>query len=135
MNKAQVQEQIKNFKKFIDIASELFGQSINGYNEALSILEESEYIFELSKFKENQIVKLNKTPIIDEKNSWGWIGFKHFLIEGATGVIKDIRIHKGKFQYGIQFDNDSYLDYISKKEILTDKKGTFYFSESYLSEV
>lgn len=135
MNKAQVQEQIKNFKKFIDIASQLFGQSINGYNETLSILEESEYIFELSKFKENQIIKLNKTPIIDEKNSWGWIGFKHFLIEGATGVIKDVRIHKGKFQYGIHFDNDSYMSYHSKELILSDKKGTFYFDESYISEV
>ena len=135
MNKAKVQEQIKNFKKFIDITNELFGRSVNGYNETLSILEESEYIFELSKFKENQIIKLNKTPIIDEKNSWGWMSHKHFLIEGATGVIKDVRIHKGKFQYGIQFDNDSHLDYFSKDVVLNDKKGTFYFAESYISEI
>lgn len=102
--------------------------------EAICWLKDAQTIWERSPFKMGDKVKLNKTPEISEKKSWGWLGAKHFLIEGATATICDRQFYDGRFIFGCQFDNETYMDY-HKAEHLPDRKSIYMFSENWLSMV
>jgi hypothetical protein len=61
-------------------------------------------LYSFAKFRVGNNVILNKTPVINEKVAWGWLGCKHFLIEGAQAIVCDVDWYKGRFRYGIKFE-------------------------------
>lgn len=89
INKLQ-QEATSVLNRFPD---SFFFEKIKGYAEAL---------FErFAPFREGDRVMLVKVPEINEKNSWGWMGAKHFLVYGAKGTVKCVDLYKGKFEASI----------------------------------
>lgn len=62
------------------------------------------------RFKEGDRVELAETPEITEKKSWGWLGSKHYLIEGAKATVMDVSYYKGEFGYTLSIDDESWKD-------------------------
>lgn len=76
-------------------------------------------------------VALTKTPVIDECTKPGWLGYKKFLIEGATGIVKTVEAGSAGFVFNVEMDDESIL----LKDGTTrhaDQKHVFRFSEAYL---
>jgi len=67
--------------------------------------EYKEGLFSYSKFKVGELVKLTLTPNISEKENWGWLGYKDYLVKGAIGKVADVDYYKGFFRYGLLFGN------------------------------
>ena len=109
-----------------------------GYKPADKIQELIDGLYSFSTFKERDRVELNKTPVINEKTSWGWIGDKHFLVEGAKATVHGVewRAKEQTFGYLIQFDQDSWIDPITKQLVYREEheKHLFFFGEGSLRE-
>lgn len=116
----QIKQALRKFKKFIETKSQ---------------------------FKMNERVELAETPFIDEHHSWGWIGSKHFLVEGAKATVEEVSYYNGHFGYDIVVDTESWKD---SKDVLhprSDKKcqipgcdfthniHTYYFRENQLRPI
>lgn len=63
-----------------------------------------------SKFKVGDRVEIAETPVINEKECWGWLSSKHFLIEGAKATISEISYYNNDFGYLVIFDDESWKD-------------------------
>ncbi len=60
-------------------------------------------------FRVGDRVRLKATPAIDEGHAPGWIGYKHILVAGALGVVKevDVAMHEASgpnMIYAVTFD-------------------------------
>ena len=94
-----------------------------------------------SKFKEGDVVKLSKTPIINNENAPGWMSAKHFLIKGAIVTIRTIDYHindgdshkDGYYLYGISFEDESYVT--TKEIIKTPHHHLFFLKEESLEHI
>lgn len=52
-------------------------------------------------------------PRITPQKSWGWMGHKHYLIEGAIGTVREIDWSggtDGHFRCAVEFDGESWID-------------------------
>ena len=91
-------------------------------------------LFSFSKFKIGDAVALAHDH--DFSRSPGWHGREHFIKKGAAAKITDIDYGKRGFSYGIEFDNETWIDDFSKKgkaiERPVDRKGQYWFGESAL---
>ena len=97
----------------------------------LYVLEQAATLFQLAKFRKGDRVALVLTPEINEKTRWGWMRAKHFMIEGATALVHEVDFDKGRFGYGLHFDNETCMD----REGVThsiDRPGLYYIGESWL---
>jgi hypothetical protein len=83
-----------------------------------------------ARFKVGDRVELAITPEINERDSWGWMCSKHFLVEGAIATVREID-YRGDFGYSIVFDNESWKD---RDGVIhpTKDKHTYYFAEEKL---
>jgi len=133
MEEKKIKDCIANIKSFKVMMSSLFGQ-ISGYSDIESALEELTYNFDNCLFQVGDRVKLCTTPVIDKYTHWGWLAHKHFMIEGAKATVQSRGIHKGKFRYGVTFDEESYIHYETKQTTLVslDKKSIFVVPESWI---
>ena len=86
-------------------------------------------------FKIGDKVRLTHTPVITEKVSYGWLGHKHFLVEGATGVVRDAGCGSRGFWFRVAFDEQSWIHYQTKERNLVpeDDRGLFTFGEHDLA--
>lgn len=85
-------------------------------------------------FKVGERVALTHTPEISEKVAWGWLGAKHFLKIGAQGTVKTSGCGTGGFTFGIEFDDDTWMDRNGDKHP-ADTKGVYNFSARSLRSV
>src|ERR1035437_2287482 len=76
-------------------------------------------LFGYAKFKVGDIVQLKETPVINEKEAWGWWGYRDILVKGAKAKVEEVDHYKGIFRYS--------LTILHPKE-----KGLFTFSEDKL---
>jgi len=96
--------------------------------------EYREALLKLSPLQVGDVAVLCETPNINERDSWGWMPYKHFLVKGEKCTVNKVEFYKGSFRYSVVFDNHSWMD--SKGNInLVDKKGLFTFSEKFLVKV
>jgi len=86
-------------------------------------------------FKVGAKVKIKKTPVIDTRTSPGWLCCKHYLIKGATGVVKGIVIADTHIGYYIDIDYQSSI--FNGEETVYAKKDhhIFHFREDMLESV
>lgn len=77
-------------------------------------------------------VILTKTPQIDDINSPGWLGCRHFLVKGAVGTVREVSCDGDHFSFGVMFDVETYIDTYSGEAKPVDQKHTFFFREEYL---
>ena len=91
-------------------------------------------LFSFAQFKEGDRVQLSKTPRITQEKSWGWMGSKQFLKKDAMATVESVGWRaKGKtFTYGIVFDDETFINSITKKPESVDHKHSYCFSESYI---
>jgi hypothetical protein len=104
----------------------------NGSHDIYYWIEQAATIFDLAKWKVDDRVELATTPDINEKESWGWMGYKHFLIEGAKATVRTVEFQSGHFQYALRFDDDSWIDHEGVRHPAPEPLGVFYFWESKL---
>lgn len=83
----------------------------------------------LSPLQVGDTACLAKTPEIDEKS--GWRGFKHFLVEGRRGVIRELDWRDGKFQFLWEPDNQTWIDSTGVEEPVV-RPYSFMFSQDWL---
>jgi hypothetical protein len=94
-------------------------------------------------FHEGDRVELSKTPEINEKRAPGWMGCKHFLIEGAMGIVRHVGVHpamkdckqgdiEAHLSYGIEFDDESAMVDGKRIEIKGEDRHLYTFGENYL---
>lgn len=91
-----------------------------------------------SQFKIGDKVELNYTPVINEKEAWGWLSDRHFLIKGAQATVVEVSYHDNEFGYLLQFDNDN--SWIDGKDVIhpnddPNHRSNFFFRENRLSKV
>jgi len=97
-------------------------------------LETANSIWKLAPFKVGDRVQLAKTPDINEKDSWGWMGAKHFLVAGSKATVHNREFYDARFVFGLYFDNDSWFD-MNKVKHQSDNKGLYMLSADWLIPV
>ena len=134
MKEKDIKEALAQLETLRKASYDMFSVNTSGEYKVRTIVEQSLYIFDRALFKNNDKVKLKRAPIIDQYNNWGWLGQKHFLVEGATATVKDRSFYSGKFRYLLEFDNESYLDVVTKiiQPVDSEKRGQYLFLEDYL---
>lgn len=60
-------------------------------------------------FRVGDRVELSHTPEITNSKRWGWLGSKHFLVEGSPGVITSRDFRGGEFIFEVMFDLESWI--------------------------
>lgn len=92
---------------------------------------------QIAPFKLNDKVVLIKTPKIDENTRWGWMGSKHFLLEGEKATVCSVDIDKGKWLLGLVFENDSWISHTTNEAILrkSNKRGVYYFTSDFVAHL
>lgn len=108
-------------RKDIEIISKVFNDlsKVNIYNlkcQLDELQEREKTLFEFAKFKVGDVVQLSETPVINENQAHGWIGYKDILTKGAIAEIKKVDCYKGAFKYDLHF--------------IVSNKGTFRFNEN-----
>jgi hypothetical protein len=89
-----------------------------------------------AKFKLGDRVELAVTPVINERDSFGWLGSKHFLVEGAKATVADVDFRGDSFGYSIIFDDESWKDRDGVVRPIEKKhKHTYYFGEKKIRSV
>jgi hypothetical protein len=99
------------------------------------VLECADSIWLKCPFQVDQRVQLTKTPVINEKEAWGWLGSKHFLIKGAVAIVKERDFYKGVFSFGLHFDDQTWIDSFTKEIHSPKEKALYYFGERWLSPI
>lgn len=128
MNEANLRRRIEGFKGIQESFASLNGENV-GHGDFTSILEDCLTIFERCPFGTGDRVQLEITPVINDKEAWGWMGSKHFLAKGAKATVTGVEFRKGKFIFGLEFDDDSWVHPHTKEVIPNDRKALYYFSE------
>lgn len=85
-------------------------------------------------FKVGDRVQLKTTPEISKDVAWGWLGAKHFLVEGAIATVVTADYRDDSFEFGLQFDDDSWVDRSGNLRLVEiERRGIFWFGETYLT--
>jgi hypothetical protein len=95
------------------------------------ILQSANSLWSKCPYQIGQAVQLNKTPEITQEKSWGWMGSKHFLIKGAVAHIKTREFYDGRFVFGLNFQDESWIDFEGKIHPKTEE-SIYCFGESWL---
>lgn len=69
-----------------------------------------EFLLTFAPYQPGDRVRLTKTPEISDRERWGWLRAKHFMKTGALARIVSVSSDGQGFDYGLEFDEDSYLD-------------------------
>lgn len=72
-------------------------------------------------FKNGDRVELAKTPEISTTKSWGLMGSKHVLTEGATGTVVHLEVRMSGLFVAVLLDYDTWIDYKGVEKERVDK--------------
>lgn len=125
-------EDIERACKMMDEASGILGRGPLSY-----YLREMNAAFRMcierfSPFKAGDRVRLAKTPTINEKESWGWMSAKHFLVKGAKATVQEVGCGEGGFTYTLVFDDETWIHPHTKEKMKHDKPHHYTFGEKWL---
>jgi hypothetical protein len=95
-------------------------------------LKDANTIWQKCPYKMGDRVALTKTPIINKNEGWGWLGSKHFLVQGAIATIVERDFHDGHFIFGLHFDDETWIDNNGNKQPV-DRHAMYMFWETYLT--
>ena len=86
-------------------------------------------------FKVGDRVKLAKTPTITEKESWGWMGCKHFLVKGAKATVEEVGCGEGGFTFSMLFDDETWIHPHTGKKMKHERPHHFMFGEQWVEKL
>lgn len=69
-----------------------------------------EYLLSIAPHPAGSRVELAKTPEINAKDSYGWMGSKHFLVEGSVAIVREVDADARGFSYQLEFEDESWID-------------------------
>lgn len=88
-------------------------------------------LFSFAKFKAGRLVKMKIDFEVNEKDSWGWMPYRHLLKKGKQAIVKEVDWNGKQFVYLIEFAEKTYTS--SKGTIEpTDGSINLYITEKYL---
>jgi len=88
-----------------------------------------------AKFHVDDRVQLSVTPVINETQSPGWLGSKHFLVAGACGTVRDADVRNHAFYYQVVFDAESWVDSKGVEHTIDpDRRASYCFREDELAD-
>lgn len=97
------------------------------------VLDNAFSIWKRCPFQVGDMVRLSKTPIINEKTSWGWLGSKHFLVQGAVAKVHGRSFYDGQFVFELLFEDESWIDHNKIiHPVKPEDRGIFSFGESWV---
>lgn len=93
-----------------------------------------DFLLTLAPFQPGARVMMAETPVINEKESWGWIGSKHFLVRGAQAIVRAVHADRDGFSYDVEFDDDSWVDHHTNEIHLRkpEERDVFRFAAKWL---
>ncbi len=95
-------------------------------------LEAANTIWQRCPFAVGQRVELSVTPVINNREAWGWLGAKHFLVEGAVATVVERQFYEGHFRFGLHFDDESWIHFETKEKHRPDQPSMYMFWEKDL---
>lgn len=125
MNKQSLPQIIEALEKLKEVTG--------GYSDWIYSLQEANSVWDRSPFKEGDHVALTETPDINYETSWGWMGAKHFLVEGAVAIVNQVEFRKGQFWFYLTFDDETWIDHEGVKQLPT-RKAHYCFSERWVEK-
>lgn len=88
-------------------------------------------IGKLSPLQIGDVAELVKTPDINERDSWGWMGHRHILVEGRRGVVRTVSWRDGVFFFQWEPVDQTWKDQAGNEHPVSSP-GLFRFSERWL---
>lgn len=129
-----------NLERLLDIAHRLEDlqreSGLDGLVGAITQLIRAQdlLISRYAPFKVGDRAVLTRTPEITREKSCGWMGSRHFLVEGRAGVISEVEIWDGKFRFGFEPDNQTWIcSFGNHEENPVDRPHSYSFGESWLA--
>src|SRR5258708_7658 len=101
----------ESLPEIIDLIKSIEKLSNGHLGNARWALECANSLWQRAPFQVDDRVKLNTTPEISAEKSWGWMGAKHFLIEGALATVHHREFYDGQFVFGLAFDDESWINH------------------------
>lgn len=86
-------------------------------------------------FKAGDRVELAVTPEITKHKSYGWIGSKHFLVEGAKATVLTVDIDRHDLTFGVEFDEETWIDRDGVKRPVSRKHSYGFRAEALRAQV
>lgn len=80
----------------------------------------------VAPYKPGDRVELAVTPEITAEKSWGWMGSKHFLVEGAKAVVHSVDLDKYGWTLNLYFDDESWIGYDDKVHRVSEHSRHLY---------
>ncbi len=93
-----------------------------------------DFLLTLSPFKMGELVQLADTPIINARDSWGWMPYKHFLVKGSVARVASIEADCDGFSYGLEFLEHSWINQHTKavNPVPQKERGEFWFKQRWI---
>jgi hypothetical protein len=107
-------EKVKQGLKLLDEGMRLLGAGPMDYY-AQRLVGCYEFLLTLAPHQPGDRVRLIDTPVITERESWGWLGGKHFLVKGAIAVVHSVEANFDGFSYFLKFEDDSWINSYTKE--------------------
>jgi hypothetical protein len=90
----------------------------------------------LAPYQKGARVCLTKTPMISDKERWGWLCGKHFLMTGAVATVVNVEHDGVRFSYDLVFDADSWVDHHKVIHPRPEsQRGTFCFEAEWFERL
>lgn len=121
-----------DFSEIIDNIKALEKMSHGHLSHWHCVMRDANTIWDRCPFKVGDLVMLNKTPEITPEKSWGWMGSKHYLIQGSLARVRERSFYDGRFVFGLLFEDESYKDQEGKLHPVGEKH-IYSFGESWIS--
>jgi hypothetical protein len=130
MNTNDIREAARLIKQGMAI---LDGGPLEYYLERLSRCYD--FLLTLAPLQPGTRVMLTETPVITERESSGWYGSKHFLVQGALATVRAVHADHDGFSYDVEFDEDSWIDHDTKEIHYREaaERGLFHFRPKWLT--
>lgn len=96
-----------------------------------------EYLLTLAPHQVGDRVRLVDAPDINERDSWGWMHAKHFIVKGAVATVAHVEADGEGFSYFLQFEDDSWINSYTKRINPRPAKdrGTYGFRGKWLERL
>lgn len=86
-----------------------------------------------SPFQPGDRVILAAPPRITERDSWGWMAHRHYLVKGAVGTVREIDWSggaDGHFRCAVEFDGESWIDPKGEERAVSPERRGWFWMEA-----
>ena len=119
----------------VRLGKELAGNMQTAHYQLQKLQQYRDALFEMSDFQVGDHAALNRTPEISRTKNFGWIGGKHFLLQGAVAEVVELDWYcgstSGDFQLGVKFEDESTS--LQRTPVPAEKRSLFWMPAAWFS--